>query len=294
MNQKAKYFFLIIVLFSACTAQRMGTKLATDAHRAFENQQYEAALGYYEQFIISEGNDATQVPDSIYRDAGLAAFYLDQSEKALNYLNTIRHSETANGPTHYALAILNRQIDNLSREITALESYVENHPDGEHIQAMRNRLFETWVESRNYQHALDLWPEIEHYAREDEGLLNNYFIALQELQKEEELNAVARELLALNPENTDALDHLARYYFWRAENRYQKEMEAYEKNRTHRQYAQLLKAFDVLNKDFRTALGYFLTLYEIDPQPTTARFIGNIYLRFDDKERARFYHNKAE
>jgi aminoglycoside/choline kinase family phosphotransferase len=87
---------------------------------------------------------------------------------------------------------------------------------------------------------------------------------------------------------------MAKKYFWRAENRYQSEMEAYEKNRTHRQYAQLLRAFEVLNADFHKSLNYFLRLYEKDPKPEYARFIGNIYLRFDDKSKARYYHSRAD
>ncbi|MFW6352275.1 MAG: hypothetical protein ACOC2E_07790, partial [Bacteroidota bacterium] len=77
------------------------------------------------------------------------------------------------------------------------------------------------------------------------------------------------------------------------EHRYQKEMKAYEKNRTRKQYKQLLDAFEVLNADFRRSLNYYLKLYEMKPEPRYARFIGNVYLRFDDKKKARYYHEKA-
>ncbi len=270
-----------------------GTQLEEEAHQFFINEEYPSALASYEQIIRSHEGDVTLIPDSVYRNAGLSAFYLDQTGIALNYLNNIRHSEIANAETQYALAILNRQIDNLSREITALESYVESFPEGEHIEKMRERLFETYAKSKNYDKALPLWSEIEDSARKDESLLNNYFNILKELEKEEdELYTVANELLTLNPDNTDALFFLASHYFYQAENRYQSEMEAYEKNRTHRQYAQLLKAFEVVNADFRKSLNYFLHLYSIDPQRRYARFIGNIYLRFEDREKARYYHSK--
>jgi tetratricopeptide (TPR) repeat protein len=116
----------------------------------------------------------------------------------------------------------------------------------------------------------------------------------KQLENDEELIKVSNELLALNPDNTDALFFLGKHFFWKAENRYQSEMEAYEKNRTNRQYAQLLRAFETLNADFRKSLDYFLRLYKINPQPRYARFIGNIYLRFEDKGKADFYHKKAD
>ncbi len=294
MLHNTRFFILIVLFLSACSTTRQGVKLGTNAHEAFLQEDYASALALYENYIAYHENDVTQIPDSVYRDAGLSAFYLDKQDKALDYLNVIRHTESANAPAQYALAILNREIDNLSREITALESYVETFPEGEKIEEMRQRLFETYVESSNFQKALELWPTIETQGRESELLLNNYFTALQAQEKEEKLYSTALELLALNPDNTDALDYLARHYFHKAENRYQKEMEKYERNRTHRQYAQLLRAFDELNADFRKSLNYFLRLYEIDPRPAYARFIGNIYLRFDDKAKARYYHNKAD
>ncbi|TVQ17122.1 MAG: hypothetical protein EA361_03010 [Bacteroidetes bacterium] len=293
MLQKNRSLLLILLFLASCAVMRPGTQTGEEAHQAFINEDYQSALASYEQIIRSHEGDVTLIPDSVYRNAGLSAFYLEQTGIALNYLNNIRHSEIANAETQYALALLNRQIDNLSREITALESYVENFPEAEHIEEMRERLFETYAESKNYDKALPLWSEIEDSARKEESLLNNYFNILQELEKEgDELYTVANELLALNPDNTDALFFLASHYFYLAENRYQSEMEAYEKNRTHRQYARLLRAFEVLNADFRKSLNYFLHLYKIDPLPRYARFIGNIYLRFDDKEKADYYHRK--
>ena len=294
MLQRHLVAIVLLVFFASCALIRPTAPLSHEAHEFFIQEEYHEALKRYDAFIESNADDVSQIPDSVYRDAGLSAFYLDDHSKALQYLNLIRHSDQANAPAHYALAVMNRAIDNLSREITALESYVENYPEGEHIEKMRERLFETYAESRNYDKAIPLWSEIEDNARKDESLLNDYFNILKNLEKDEdELYAVATKLLALNPDNTDALEYLAGYYFWKAENRYQKEMEAYERNRTHRQYAQLLRAFDVLNADFRKSLNYFLHLYEIDPQPRHARLIGNIYLRFNDEEKARYYHRKA-
>jgi hypothetical protein len=288
-----RWSFLLLLFVASCSLTQKTAQVGYNANQAFLNKEYENALTLYTQYMKMSAEDPLLIPDSIYRNAGLAAFHLQKKELSLEYLNRIRNSETANAETQYALAKLNRGIDNLSREITALENYVNDYPNGNHIDEMRNRLFQTWVESRNFDRAFDLWPSIEQQASQKEHLLNDYFTTIKELEKEELLFDTAQDLLRLNSENTDALHFLAVYYFNKAENRYQTEMDAYEKNRTRRQYAQLLKGFEVLNKDFSESLDYFLKLFEIDPQPGYARYIGNIYLRFDDKEKARIYHEKA-
>ena len=280
------------LIFSSCSSTRQWTELSQQAGQAFEQNEYENALDLYEQYIMHFGHDATVIPDSIYRGAGLAAFELGMTAKALDYLNIIRHSDLADAPVQYALALSNREIDNLSREITALEIYVEKYPEAKKIEPMRQRYFETLVESRNYEQALELWPAIKSHAQKEEWLLERYFEANKGLENDDKLYDIASSLYSLNPQNTKALSHLAIHYFWKAENRYQDEVEAYENNRTHKQYAQLLRAFKILNADFRKSLDYFLTLYQLEPKPEYATYIGNIYLRFNDKGKAGYYHGK--
>ena len=294
MKVHLRLTLILLIVFAACSTQRQYTGIDPDAPHALRTGDYQTALMLYEDFINRHQHDVLSIPDSVYRGAGLSAFHLQKEEKALNYLNLIRHNETAGADVHYTLALLNRRIDNLSREITALEMYLASEHKGKKEQAMKERLFETYAESHNYKDAVEIWNEIESDARRKEPLLNTYFQVQKALENKDLLDDIAEDLLLLNPDNTDALYHMAQKYFWQAENRYQSEMEAYESNRTHRQYAQLLRAFEVLNNDFHKSLNYFLQLYEIDPKPAYARFIGNIYLRFDDKSKARYYHGRAE
>jgi len=86
------------------------------------------------------------------------------------------------------------------------------------------------------------------------------------------------------------LDWTAKKYFWKAENRYQDELKAYEKNKTNKQYNKLLKALDIVSADFKTSLDYFKKFYTIDPNPGTAKYLGNIYNRLDDKKKADYYY----
>ncbi len=125
-------------------------------------------------------------------------------------------------------------------------------------------------------------------------MLEGYFITNKALENDSVCNILASELLKLDENNLAGLDWEAKKYFWQAENLYKDEMEAYEKNKTNRQYNKLLKSLDVVSADFKTSLGYFKTLYELDPSPKYAKYLGNIYNRLDDKPKADYYYSKAE
>ncbi|MFW5758736.1 MAG: tetratricopeptide repeat protein [Bacteroidota bacterium] len=284
--------FLILFLGS-CRANRQIVEWKTEADTAFEQQEYEIALQQYEKIIdIQKAKDELPEPD-IKRKAGLSAFNTGNNDLAADYLMDLRNTEHATRDVYYALAIINQEIDNLSLEISALENYVNNYPEGKHIDELKPRLLETYVESKNYSKALVLWEELPSGTRESESMLNHYFVINKKLDREKDARKTAKDILNENPEHREAMEYMADHYFWKAEHRYQKEMKAYEKNRTTKQYRQLLDAFEILNTDFRKSLNYYLKLYEMDPDPKYARFIGNIYLRYDDKKKARYYHEKA-
>jgi hypothetical protein len=284
-----KGLLLAMIVFYGCSPSRKIPQAIMDADKHLENGEYDQALALYDPYISS----TTGIRASVYRNAGIAAFELGNMSKAASYLNQLRDSNLMDERVYHALAIANRQINNLSREITALEQFVGHYPGSEHFGSMQLRLFETYVESRNFDAALALWPAIEQEGIKNEIVLSQYLFLVEALEKEKETVKTAQDLLALNAHHKHALFVLAKHFFWKAENLYQKEMEAYQKNRTHSQYARLLRAFEVLNADFRTSLNYFLRLYNLDPQPQYATYIGNIYLRFDDKTRADQYHNRA-
>jgi tetratricopeptide (TPR) repeat protein len=285
---------IIVFLFFACTSTKTLVNNLHEADHAFTEQNYEIALAKYEVIINTNRTNQVDSDAKIFENAGLSAFYIGNVGKTLEYLDRVRHREDLDPKTYLALAWANRQIDNLSREITALEAYTEKFPEGEDILETRIRLFETYVESRNWDLANQLWPTLDEMVYSNENHLNAWFHVNSGLDKEDLLDEIAEKLLALSPDNEDALFHMAKNYYWMAENRYQKETKAYEQNRTHRQYATLLKGFEILNADFRKSLDYFLKLYEANPKAEYARYLGNIYMRFNDEKKAEYYHRKAQ
>ncbi len=285
---------LSLLFFSACALLKPYDELASDAKTALEAGDKVQALTHYDALIAAYEEDGERAPGKVYQQAGLLAYALDDKIKSIDYLEQARHTRAANAETYETLAKAYREIDNLSREITMLEHYVDNYPGTEAYQAMQYRLFETLWESRNYEQALALWKQLEGEPPEDEGMMTVYLQVLQSLNMDQKATETAEELLKINKDNKEALDWLAKKHFRQAEALYNREMQAYEDNRTHRQYAQLLDALEIVNTDLRIALDYFKRLYGQKPSSEYASYLANIYARFQDEEKARYYQKRAQ
>ena len=285
--------FSIIFIAGGCAALSQLDGKAEAADEIYETGEPAEALDAYEEVIAAYEEEGESVPPRIYRRAGLLAYELGDTGKTIDYLGEIRRTPHADAATHAALARSYREIDNLSLEITSLENYVENYPDGEEIDEMRAMLFETLVESEQTEEAYALWPQLDRSYRQDEAMMSAYMEVKQELGHEESVTELAEEILEINPDNPTALEWLGRKHLKEAEKRYNREMAAYEENRTHRQYAQLLEELEIVNTDLHIALDYFKRLFEQEPLPAYASYIANIYERLQNEEKADQYRNKA-
>ncbi|MEF8846425.1 MAG: hypothetical protein V5A59_13195, partial [Bacteroidales bacterium] len=225
---------------------------------------------------------------------GMAAMELDELKKARDYLETAEYLEFSSPRLYATLVEINKTVDNLSKEINALESYREKYPDEEKINAMTVRLFETYLESEQWEKATEIWPEIESQAQSDAELLAGYLTVNKNLENDALCNKLSDQILELDPDNTIALEWNAKRYFWEAEDVYVKEMKDYKNNRTTSQYDRLLNKLDEVYPTFEKSLDYFLKLYEVDPKPKYAEYIGNIYKRLQEEDKADHYYEKAE
>ncbi len=282
-------FFII-----SCSPARHLNEIAKEADAAYAEGDNREALDRYTELINTSRENEVRVDGAVYRRAGVLAYDLGDTSRAIEYLEQARLSDAADETTLVSLAEAYREIDNLSREITMLENYVANYPEGDDFTAMQSRLFETLVESMNYEQAYELWHSLESDPYGDEELMTDYLQVLLSLDKETEATELAEDLLGLNPGNKAALDLLAKKHFRKADELYTREMQAYEQNRTHRQYARLLDALEIVNTNLHISLDYFKRLYEQQPTSEYARYLANIYERFQNEDRARYYRQRIE
>jgi hypothetical protein len=283
------YTLSIAIVLSSCAT----SKLTEQGNVAYKSGNYESALSNYDQLIESKESSGKKAKATVYMNAGKAALELEQTDKARKYLETAKELQFSSEDLYVSLAEIYKTIDNLSKEITALEIYREKYPQGKFIQSVTSRLFETYVESMNWDLAVELWPAVEETAQSDVNLLAGYLTVNKNLNNEKMADQLADQLFKLDKNNVAALEYYAEKYFWRAENLYTTEMNAYNKNRTSKQYKQLLAALDKVWPDFQKSRDYFLRLYKIDPKPEYAKYLGNIYTRYKDEKKAQYYYKRA-
>lgn len=282
--------FLILLIAQSCATK----KLTQEGTTAYERGNYNTAFSALEQVIEKNESNDKQSDKAIYYKAGVAAWKIEKTDKAIKYLEKADYLEYSDANLYATLAAIYKDIDNLSKEIEALEAYHNKFPGGKHIDSLNTRLFETYAESENWKKAVDLWPELTQKSQSNIELRAGYLISNRELENDEKCNKLASQILKEDPENITALEWFAKSKFWEAENTYVSEMKAYRNNRTTSQYKKLLKAWDGIWETFRSSRDYFLKLYELDPKPEYAEFLGNIYKRLDKDKKAEYYYRKAE
>lgn len=251
-------------------------------------------MSAYEQSIASYENRGKQKECPVYCKAGQAALALGQNDKALGFFEKAKYTASENAETYIGLSSCYRKIDNLSKEMDALQTYLEKYPEGQEKQKVSDRLFAIYTESENWEKAVTLWPSVKAQADSNHRLLEDYLIVNEALHNTKSCDSTANVLLHVDKRNKIALAWKGKKYYHLAENRYQKEMKAYEAHKTRKQYAHLLKAFKKVTADFKLSLNYFKPLYRLDPKPIYARYLANIYKRLDDKAKAQYYRSKAK
>ena len=286
--------FTLILFFSACNSSKQISSSINNAKSLYQTGNYENALQQFEEVITDYEKKNQQKECPVYGDAAYAAMRLGETDKAIGYFKKDQRSNFASADTYYQLSELYREIDNLSKELDELEAYVNKFPEGKEMEKVKRRLFEVYVESENWEQANTLWETLSEDDQEKIVLLEGYFTTNKALDNDSVCNLIATNLLGKDENNLVGLDWMAKKYFWQAEYLYQDELKAYEKNKTNKQYKKLLKALDVVSSDFKTSLNYFKKIYAQDPKPATAKYIGNIYNRLDDKKKAEYYYGLAE
>ena len=286
-------FLSELFLVGCGTSQKMAENKQS-ADQFFATGNYGEALSVYKQIIqvYEVNNNSALCP--VYTNAAISAINVGESTLGLDYLKKAVNTQFATEETYLSLANVYANNDNLSLEMLALEDVVNKYPESGNIENVKSRLFKIYVESDNYEKALKIWNNKDVNDIEDVNILKTYFILNQGIGDDLQCEETAKRMLEVDPENITALSYFGKKYYRKAEDLYQKEMNAYDENKTNKQYKILLNALDQVTADFKKSLGYFTKLYKVDPTPNTANYLSCIYNRLSDKEKAAYYKKLAE
>jgi len=283
-------FLMAALITSLCTTTLSLADLQNNADMAYDEGDYSTALKHYEKLIERWNNDHAFEENPYYDKAGHAAFAMQDYGKANEYFAHSMHYGTAGAKTYHALIAYNQEIENFSREMTTLHGLIEKFPDEAAKTGAHERLFEMYVETSRWEEAAGQARHIS--AATDVKLLEQLLMVYQRLGDEEEEERIAKKLLQIDRNNTAALEWQAKKYFDAAEARYIAETEAYERNKSRRQYAQLLRGYEEAGEDYRKARDIFERLYRENPERRYAIYLYNIYARFQDEEKANYYRQR--
>lgn len=282
----------IALLFDSCASTVSITDLQQEADSAYDSGKFQQALKHYENLIQKWNANHQQENNPYYDKAGHAALGMNDMNLALEYFSQSIHYGKASSKTFQNLIRHYQAANNISREMMTIEDYIAAYPDDSLAQSNQSRLFEIYAVTSQWEKAIRQWENIDD--KDDIPLLELYFDANKQLENTSICEQVANKLLIKDPDNLKALEWEAAKYYDRAEKRYAKELEAYEQNKTRRQYAILLEGYEIAGKDYRKARDLYEKLYSLNPDRRYAIYLHNIYARFQDEEKASFYRNKMK
>ncbi len=279
----------IFAIISSCGGSKVLTQKSTDAQSSFTAGNYQNALTSYEDVIAIYNTNQNADECPVYTNAGICAYKLGNYKKAIEYLKLDEFSKFKNQNTLYYLGLAFNKVDNLSLEMLALQDYISEYPEASKAEEVKERLYYLYVESANYDKALELWPVISAGKENELALLESYYTIYEALNNTDTCDAVTSRMLKAYPENETALFWKGKKYYRLAEDRYQEEMKAYNTKKTNKQYKILLNALEIVTADFKKSLGYFKKLYAANPSPEYANYLSHIYSRLSDKKKSEYY-----
>lgn len=290
MKLLVKSFALILVgmVYVQCGTT---SKVSVDQQlsTAWETADFQTVYDISTTAIKKEADKGKVTTPQMLQYAGESALKLKKTDDARKYLEQAMNLAPELESLYPPLVELYGNIDNLSYQITTLENYKKRFPAGEFSNELNVITFEAYAQSENWDLAFDTWGNLTDAGRQKIQLLETYLVVCDKLNREKEMEEAVSQLLQLDPHNIAACTVFATDLYEGAESRYQKEMKAYNGNKTRKQYAVLLKALDQSTGDFKKARDLFEYIYKEKPSKDVASYLSNIYARLNNKEKAAHY-----
>jgi tetratricopeptide (TPR) repeat protein len=288
--KRITYLFatILIVFLASCSGPKMvAPALSTKAvaEKATAEGKYAEAVEAW-KFHFDEQTLA-QIPGADFATAAQMAYKAGDSNLAVSWYDQARYKNFADAKMYSTLTKIYRSQQNISKELSVLEYYASNFT--ENLNEVNQRLFEIYFEIKMFDEALEAWANLDENSKNETSNQKSYFKINQQKENTAVCDSVSLLILKKEPANVDALEWNGNKYYWLGENRYQREMEKYNSNKTNKQYKILLAELDLATADFKKALPYFEKLWEIEPGEKYANYFANIYARFGDESKVNYY-----
>ena len=279
---------ILIVFLASCSGPKIvAPALSTKAiaEKATADGNYSEAVKAWKHHFDEQ--TLAQIPGADFATAAQMAYKAGDSNLAVSWYDQARYKNFADAEMYSTLAKIYRSQQNISKELSVLEYIKTNFPDN--TNELNQRLFEIYFEIKMYDEALEAWAGMDENSKSEISNQKSFFRINKEKENTVVCDSVSLLILKKEPANVDALEWNGNKYYWLGENRYQREMDKYNANKTNKQYKILLSELDLATADFKRALPYFEKLWEIEPGEKYASYFANIYARFGDESKVNYY-----
>lgn len=276
---------ILIGILAGCGAPKMLVSYQQNALEATSQGNYIQAVEAWKQHFSQQPVEQTE--GAVFAQAAQTAFLAGNENQSIDWFDQARFKNFASSEMYVTLSKIYHSQNNLSKELGALEFYSENF--AENAEVVYNRLFEIYQEIDSEEKALQAWAKTSDEFKNEVVNLSQFFRLNQKLENVPLCDSLSLVILEKDAGNVAALEWNAQKYYWLAENRYQQEMEKYNRNKTTKQYRLLLKELDLVTADFKKALPYFEKLWIINPGEKYAGYLANIFARFGDEKKSGYY-----
>lgn len=288
MNFKSVLILInVMILIFGCSAPKMLVSEKANAEKATTAGDFAKAQQAWNLYFTQ--TPVENVTGVDFANAAQTAFKNGDVNQSVSWFDQARYKNYADAEMYLTLAEIFNTQKNISKELWALEYVNENFREKQ--ATINNRLFDIYYEIKMPEKALSVWTGMDEDSKSELQKLEKYFRLKKELKDTLICDSVSRVILEKDAKNLEALEWNAIKYYWLGENHYLQEMEFYNKNKTTRQYKILLKELDVATADMKKSLAYFETLWEIEPGEKYASYFANIYARFGDEKKVKFYQD---
>jgi tetratricopeptide (TPR) repeat protein len=279
---------IIVVFLAGCSGPKVtvtGVSQKAVAEKATTDGNFTQAVEAWKQYFSVQ--PISEISGDDYAEAAQTAFKINDVNLAIGWFDQARFKNFADAEMYATLGKIYRSQQNISKELSALEFYASNFT--ENLNEVNRRLFEIYFEIKLFDEAIGAWNKMDANVKNEISNLKTYFKINRDKENAEVCDSLSLVILEKEPANIDALEWNGNKFYRLGENRYQREMEKYNKNKTNKQYKILLTELDLATADFKRALPFFEKLWKIEPGEKYASYFANIYARFGDEAKVNYY-----
>ncbi|NQU51716.1 MAG: hypothetical protein HQ522_04165, partial [Bacteroidetes bacterium] len=207
---------LVATIVASCGAPKVMTSFKIDAENFTTSENYTQATEAWKQYFNQTPIEKTE--GLTFAKAAKTAFKSGDIDLALSWFDQAGYKNYADAEMYATLATIFKEKKNISKELDALEYIAENF--SETSGEFDDRLFDVYFEIDFNDKALQVWERLDEASKSKISKLNSYFLIHKTLKDTAVCDSVSLVLLEKNPNHVEALEWVAKKYYWLGENRY--------------------------------------------------------------------------